>query len=238
MPKCMRMMATERLEGLWKEGMAMDVWASFCGDSLKWRHHLLLLRICSVARGEWKWIGVTGTSPSPTLAEKHLSTLRMPLQRSGGWLLLSGCLLCLWQRCHIHTQKWHRLELFSQNRQRTNPSLTHHMVLVDICSAGKWRAFLSCTARPTHRDRRVIFTHLCYAIPLEVFLYPLPFWPACSGIRFPAVHAPKSQHSGCLCANRRSSDSFISFFFLCLRKNIETVLSAFCPAYPGNSNSF
>lgn len=122
MPKCMRMMATGRLEGLWKERTAMDVWASFRGDSLKWRHHLLVLRICSVARGEWKWIGVTGPSPSPTLAEKHLSTLRMPLQRSGGWLLLSGCLLCLWQRCHTHAKVTQVGAVFSeQAKDKSQP---------------------------------------------------------------------------------------------------------------------
>lgn len=80
------------------------------------------------------------------------------------------------------------------------------MVLVDICSTGKWRAFFFCTARPTHRDIRVIFTQLWHARALEVSLYPLLLYPAHSPCN------PDSRHRGYMCANQQSDDVFIPFF--------------------------
>lgn len=40
---------------------------------------------------------------------------------------------------HSQIWRWHRLELFSQNRQRIHSDLICHMVLVDICPTGKWK---------------------------------------------------------------------------------------------------
>lgn len=110
--------------------------------SEKWRTLLLSRNICSVAAGGWRWMSITGPPLHPRSLKStcpHSRFLSKGVQGS----------FCSQDACWVfgnkvtHTHKCHSGELFSQNGQRTNPSLTHHMELVDICAAGEWREFLS-----------------------------------------------------------------------------------------------